>query len=223
MKLALIGKNISHSQSEKIYKRFYKNLTYTLIDIDSEEELPSLENLFNEFDGVSITSPYKENYFDNVETLDDLEELKIINTIKQTPSGYLGTLTDLNAFEEIFTESFKDKVEKKHLPIYILGDGNMAKMVKSYLDKSSRDYQQFSRKLDNLADFENNNSLKEALIINTCSRDYIFSGSIHQYSYFWDFNYLHPHESIIAQSQYISGLELLERQAIYAMKFWQSN
>ncbi len=63
-KLALIGKNISHSKSPEIYNKLLNNqVEYTLLDCDTVDAIPSLDELMKKFDGVSITSPYKESLF----------------------------------------------------------------------------------------------------------------------------------------------------------------
>ena len=222
MKLALIGKNISHSKSEEIYRQYFQDLTYSLLDIQSVSELPSLEELFSEFDGVSVTAPYKKAYIHETKKSFDLEKLGIINTIKKKSNHFEAILTDKLAFEEIFARDFQSFINDKSIPVYLLGDGDMGKMVASSLNHFKLPFSQFSRKLKNLSDFENKLSLDKSLIINTCARDYVYSGTIHSESRFWDFNYSHPHENLINAENYINGLGLLESQAKHAVDFWRS-
>lgn len=215
MKLALIGKSISHSRSEEIYKKLLNNkVEYTYLDISDEASLPSLDELFSKFDGISITSPYKSSYFSHVSTSSELERLKIINAIRFSNKQYQGVLTDLSAFREIF-KSLNDK----SMNIKILGDGSMGRMVAEELKRESIRYQVYSRKLNNLDKISN----EAAFLINTCSRDYVFSNQINSQSCFWDFNYsFDPHQELRGKCNYIDGLSLLEKQAQHALNFWQS-
>jgi hypothetical protein len=64
----------------------------------------------------------------------------------------------------------------------------------------------------------------QPIVINACSRDYIFTGDLTGEEIFWDYNYTFaPHASLLPQlvKSYIDGQELLELQAISAIEFWE--
>jgi shikimate 5-dehydrogenase len=61
------------------------------------------------------------------------------------------------------------------------------------------------------------------VVINSCSRDFVFSGSLHRDLIFWDYNYsFKPHQNTLpSQVQaYYDGEEMLRLQAIAAIEFW---
>ncbi len=56
-KLALIGKSIQHSRSPDIYKKLIGTLIqYDLLDYQHPNEIPSVDTLFKEYIGISITN-----------------------------------------------------------------------------------------------------------------------------------------------------------------------
>ena len=58
-KLALLGRNISHSQSPSIYRKLLgEKLDYKLFDYKNEDEIPSLENEIVKIDQDSILVCY---------------------------------------------------------------------------------------------------------------------------------------------------------------------
>jgi hypothetical protein len=61
------------------------------------------------------------------------------------------------------------------------------------------------------------------IVINACSRDFVFKGAINRDTLFWDYNYnFIPHQSTLPLkvSTYLDGQELLELQAQKAAAFW---
>ena len=63
----------------------------------------------------------------------------------------------------------------------------------------------------------------QTVIINACSRDFVFKGKLNASHVFWDYNYqLIPHQNTLPSQvhSYIDGLEMLRRQALAAVKFW---
>ena len=78
VKLALIGSNIAHSKSQDMYEKILKqSINYDLIDVP-KNELPTLIDLAAQYDGVSITAPYKKDYLDKIS---NKEEHSMINTL----------------------------------------------------------------------------------------------------------------------------------------------
>ena len=221
-KLALIGKNISHSQSPEIYKKIIRDtIEYDLIDIGNEKELPSLEELKKIYQGINITTPYKENYVGQVDIDPFFDKLGAINCIS-FEKKIRGTNTDYLAVRDIFYD-----IQKEHLieHIFILGSGIMSKITQFFFDCNKLNYQIFSRKLGNDIEKIDFSAYKHSLVINACSREFEFSGRINETSIFWDYNYsFGPHQSYFDQngqaSLYRDGHDLLYTQAKYSAYFW---
>lgn len=218
--LALIGKNISHSKSEQMYRKILNStFKYTLIDCNHETQIPPLEYLFSKYSGVSITSPYKKHFLDNVIIDINTQKIGAINCIKYKNDKYYGYNTDYLAIEEIIKKnSYLDK------EIIILGDGAMANVFRVILDGSSKKYKSYSRRLSgdiSKIDFYSEDKAN-LLIINCCSRSFNFEGSVGKNSVFWDLNYSHDFHKISLTEKciYIDGEELLFKQAQHAVKIW---
>src|SRR5690606_26020523 len=114
-KLALIGKKITHSRSPILYRKILGlETSYDLIDVEVNQ-LPLLSALSLKYDGLNITSPYKENYIDQVKIEDDLVlALGAINTIDLRKTNYLATNTDLLAVRVIL-KNYVSRFRKLHL------------------------------------------------------------------------------------------------------------
>ena len=218
LKLALIGKNISHSKSENIYKKLLKEeFYYDLLDFSSESDLPKLSELQNRYLGISITSPYKKYYLNEVE---DLSQTGIINTVRFLGSELEATNTDFHAIHFLLTRYLNSGIKKIHL----LGNGAMAQTVLLALEKFPVDLIQYSRKAKNLDKISSGLLDHKALVINTCSRDYVYKGPKDKSYHFWDMNYdFSPHREYFHSSRvnYIDGMEQLYLQASFALKFWK--
>jgi hypothetical protein len=87
---------------------------------------------------------------------------------------------------------------------------------------------QFSRKNHhNLANLDLTTLSLEGiqlLIINSCSRDYVFKGRTTGDEIFWDYNYSFiPHQNSLPSlvKLYQDGQDMLELQAKAAIKFWK--
>lgn len=227
-KLALIGKNIQHSKSPEIYRKIISpHIIYDLLDYETELKLPTAIELLRIYDGINITSPYKEHFLNQVELSSNAKKLGAINCLKKIGNKIIGENTDYLAILDILRE-FQHKHGK--LKVVILGDGVMSKVTISALSFLGYDFEVLSRKktknfdqLDLEIYFSNQNN--QPLVINTCSRDYIFSGKIDERAIFWDFNYdFSPHTSSLSAivKQYLDGYSMLFKQAEYALAFWSS-
>lgn len=224
MKLALIGKNISHSKSPEMYKKILSDVDYSLLDYQHESEIPSLLTLFEKFEGISITSPYKQSFNKQVELVGVAKELQAINCVRLKNNKLQGTNTDYSAIVDILKE-----LNNKYgnLDVVILGDGVMANVTGLALRGLKISYRQFSRKLTDgfsmLKKIENLN-VGRLLIINCCARDYISNIELKSSDIFWDFNYnFKAHqEKYTSKCTYLDGLDMLFRQAVYAVTFWSS-
>lgn len=226
MKFALIGKNIKHSRSPEMYEKITgTTLDYDILDIESEEKLPSIEELKSKYRGVNITSPYKTHYLKDVVFESPFEYKEAINAICFYPNKIVGTNTDAVAIElEIMglKKSFPD------LFFVILGDGVMSQLTTSILDQKKMKYEVLSRKKNgdisqmNLSEYVK--KIDQVVVINTCSRDFVFSGVLHSSFIFWDYNYSFiPHQNTLPSQvkYYHDGQRMLELQAIAAAKFWK--
>lgn len=234
IKLALIGKDIQHSKSPEIYKKLLAgNIQYDLLDYENPSLIPTAHELLQKYDGVSITSPYKKHFLNQVTLTNQAKDLGAINCLRKDSQGYSGENTDFSAIMEILDNLIKSH---HHLNAVVLGDGVMSKIVRIALEKKKIDYKLFSRRITddldhlNIAQVFNDQFLNAAqarqIVINTCSRDFVFKGELKKNSLFWDFNYnFTPHmHSLPSKCQnYFDGMEMLELQAIHALAFWSIN
>lgn len=232
IKLALLGRGIQHSRSPEIYQRLLvSKIHYDLLDYPNPSLIPKLEDIFSIYDGISITSPYKRHFLDKVKLTEQAQKLGAINCIRQNIDGFHGENTDYSAIVEILK---KLRIKHDGLQAIILGDGAMSNVTQVALQELGIDFNLYARKITNdfdrinLTEAFSNDSFnsKQKIVINTCSRDYIFKGIIDKETIFWDFNYsFSQHAQILpAQTQYyMDGIEMLELQAIHALHFWSIN
>ncbi len=222
MKLALVGKNISHSLSPKLQKEIWKDqlVTYDLIDVSDISELPSLDELALKYDGINITTPYKEAYVKEVRIVSDLGKMiGAINTISLKDKT--ATNTDILATEKILSDFYRNN---SLLEVHLLGSGVMARMTELIAKKLKIPFHQYSRATHgDLTNFDLKNLDHNALVINACSRSFTFKGDISSQVIFWDFNYSFDPHRYLAQKvkAYFDGQELLWEQAKFAALFWQ--
>lgn len=227
-RFALVGKDISHSRSPEMYRKLISpNVHYDLLDYKESSLIPSAKELLTNYDGINITSPYKQHFLNEVELTPTAKELGAINCLKKGKDKVWGENTDYLAIVDIL-----NGLKNTHgdLDVVILGDGVMSRVAQLALKNVHLSFRIFSRKLTK--DFAQLNldetifsSPKRPLVINTCSRDFVFSGKISKEALFWDYNYnFSSHFSQIPSKvhQYMDGLEMLERQAFYAVAFWSN-
>lgn len=221
-KLALIGKDISHSKSQEMYEKILKRFVYyDLIDCDKETEIPQLSFLRENFHGVSITAPYKRFFIDKLIVKNP--KLDSINAIAFEKQDIVGVNTDYLAAKDILEELFQNNPFSE---ILVLGSGAMSKMLELIFNELKLSFTQISRKKNNfdLIPKVLDRASNKVLIINACSRDYTFQLESHRNFVFWDMNYnLVKHSEMFEQVgiDYIDGIGLLELQAKYALSFWK--
>lgn len=227
MKYALIGKNISHSRSPFIYRKLIsESLYYDLIDIDQSSHLPALQDLSKTYQGINITSPYKQHYLNDVIIEDsEVAELKAINTIALTSRGFFATNTDLLAVRSIL-QNLRHKHPGLHL--IILGRGVMGRLTEIVAKGLMIPFKTLERKSGLSANSDLlalDDGTHPLLVINACSRDFVFEGNIPKSAFFWDYNYnFLPHQNTLPfrVSLYLDGQEMLWLQAKAAVKFWET-
>lgn len=217
-KLALLGKNISHSKSQEMYENLLgRSIEYELIDICDETSIPSLQELFIVNEGLSITSPYKKFFLDEVIMDEETQKLDAINCIKKEENKFFGYNTDYLALKYIIQNQF-NKIDN----VYVLGDGSMAHVLICLLNKLRIPFEQFSRRSgDCLEKLDLSHLSKQTLVVNTCSRSFIFNGKISKEVTFFDLNYnFKEHDHLTQVSNYVDGLEMLRLQAKFALEIW---
>lgn len=230
IKLALLGKNISHSKSPEIYKNLIaQKFTYDLIDCQEFKDVPSLLELSNKYSGINITAPYKKYFFNEVQLDQAALRVSAINCIRFVDETAIGTNTDFDAFKKIFlAKNFQNNFE-----IIILGDGAMANMVRVALNDFEINVKQFSRKNDGELNKIDYNSFvsddgRGKLLINCCSREFLFNPQnwnkkSNQSWTFFDLNYSHENQKSLCLTHgfsYYDGEEMLLEQARLALQFW---
>lgn len=217
LKLALVGQNISHSRSQEMYEKILgRKVAYSLLDYRDEHDIPKASELLERYVGVSITTPYKEHFLDEVKISQEVLPLKAINCLGKVNNQLVGTNTDFLALKEILKRY-------SHKNIIILGSGAMFRVCSKILQDESTSFLNFNRAKDGDIDKIDLSKYENSLIINTCARSYIFNGRLHESAIFYDLNYnFEKHVDYFSQlgNQYIDGLELLELQAKYALEFW---
>ena len=224
VKLALIGKNIAHSQSPSTYEKLLTfPVQYDLINIQKREELPPLEKLGESYEGVNITSPYKQDYLSQVDVDKLAKNLGAINCISFQQSRPQGTNTDYWAIRDIFRTLKDERIIEN---IFILGSGVMSKTTQFFFDNHHIMYKVLSRKSGDEMSHRDFSAYRNSLIINTCSRNFEFSGHLNETSLFWDYNYaFSPHQSYFDKNNqeflYRDGYDLLYIQAKYSVYFWK--
>lgn len=228
MKLALVGKSIAHSRSPELYKKLINNsLAYDLIDIQLESDLPDLINLSTSYNGINITSPYKRSYFPLVQVgLMEAIELGAINTISFNRRGWFGTNTDVYAVEKILRKMMEDF---SRLNLIILGSGVMGQLTsiiakKLKLNHTVIDRSQGLNSHMSLLPYDRVDS--QNVVINACSRSFIFEGEISKTTIFWDYNYdFSPHMTSLPPKVafYMDGQEMLALQAEEASRFFEEH
>lgn len=223
IKLALIGKNISHSKSPQIYRGFLgDNVDYQLLDYNSRNEIPTAQELMMNYRGVSITAPYKDHFLTQVRVAPEVQSLGAINCLYKESGAIYGTNTDLTAMREIIQRDLAGKDWR----VIILGSGAMSRVTRLALEENQISYDQFSRSTtSDLSKLDLKESFKtKCLIINCCAREFEFCGSAPSGSHYWDLNYSRANEKKSIESlglTYHDGEELLFLQAKHALRMWK--
>ncbi len=224
IRLALIGRNISHSRSPELYREILQvPHKYDLLDVEYESNLPSIEYLASHYHGINITSPWKPIY--QKYCIPGMQGWGAVNCLRFKDKVCEATNTDVVALKEIIPKMHSSYSVKNWM---VLGDGVMAKVVCRILYDLKIEHHAFARRNgDNMFDPLPSNLMEKSgtkIVVNCCSRDYTFTGKIDQNTVFWDLNYSHlQHETSLPKRclAYIDGTELLEIQAKHAVKFWE--
>jgi shikimate dehydrogenase len=226
MRLALIGRSVQHSRSPELYREIIgAHITYDLLDYANADEIPALQDLSAKYDGINITSPYKEHFLKEVEILDPrVSKLGAINTITFDGPRSLATNTDVVAVEAIL-KAYQQKFPS--LFVILLGSGVMARLTKIVCEELGQPFLQLSRaegsNMQQLDLSRYHERAQQILVINACSRQYTFSGKLAADFIFWDYNYhFLPHQNTLPSliKEYQDGQDMLRLQALAAAQFW---
>ncbi|MAZ48789.1 MAG: hypothetical protein CME65_09505 [Halobacteriovoraceae bacterium] len=219
--LALVGHPVAHSESPNIYERIFdKSISYDLLDFPLSQNIPSAQILLEKYDGISITSPYKQHFLNEVETQGEYKNA--LNTLYKSDDKLLGVNTDYIGCSQILDEVYKRQTFSTAI---ILGDGSMSHMLQQILKNFDSKVICLSRRQDNLDHLDQviDECSTHSLVINSCSREYIFRFNVAKELVVWDLNYNSESKAWFRKFpniEFMDGIDLLERQAKNAVSFW---
>lgn len=229
-RIGLIGGDLSYTESPRIYKKLLqKDFEFIPFEINPDDSIPSLNSFFEKADFFAVTNPYKRSFLNEIDVIDNSVTLTSnLNNIYKKDGLIHGHNTDYLGFERLLLDQFSSN----NFKVILLGDGNLSMSVAQALNKNKFVYDQFSRRNDSLNQTALSNEINQIrrmdnlipLIINTCSREFIFNFEL-DYSgiYFWDLNYgISEHDKVLSQKVkvYQNGLTLLEEQAKCNITIW---
>ncbi len=154
MKLTLIGKALTHSQSPKIWERIFTcnnvNGTFTISDIPS---ISHLQEIIKEkdLDGFTVTIPYKQEIIPLLHSISpEAKAIGAINAVQIIEGKLHGYNTDLIGYERLLAATAaKASVDlQQKLRTLILGHGGAAKAVIYAHHKMGHDITIVSRHAD---------------------------------------------------------------------------
>ncbi|MFA5584636.1 MAG: hypothetical protein WDA09_10520, partial [Bacteriovoracaceae bacterium] len=176
VRLALVGRNIRHSKSPELQKQIWGEALdcYDLIDVE-EGDLPSLSELSKRYIGINVTTPYKEAYITQVTIESEVARLiGAVNTISLIDMSAINT--DAIAVEKLLRDYLQ---EIPKLRIHLLGAGVMARMTRIISQGLGLELFEYTRALNgDLSDLDLSNLESNDLVINSCSRSFVYQGSI---------------------------------------------
>ena len=183
-KLALIGKDISHSKSPVVYTDILKiDADYVLLDYENGCDIPCLKSLLATFSGISVTAPYKRYIYELCDEIhSSAEKVKAVNCFYMEDAKVVGANTDLLALEVLL------KDYRSYDNHYILGNGAMADVISYILKKKSVRYKQFARSLGHNLSTLSFESVDKLIIYNCCAREFIFDTKLKESTTFFDLN-----------------------------------
>ena len=241
----LIGKNLTHSFSEKYFKNKFsalglKDTQYNLFPLSNLVNMKEVISANPSLMGLNVTIPYKIDVLNYVDELDiNAKEIGAVNTLKIKRSGDIIKIKGYNTDYLGFLKSLKLLDYKAHKNALILGTGGASKAVAYVLKLLNIDFLFVSRQPNDEVTINYNDINKEllsryTLIINTTPL-----GMHPDVRSFPDIPYQHldekyllfdlvynPEKTVfldkgLQQNAYIcNGLNMLYAQAEYSWKIW---
>ena len=207
-KFALIGKNISHSLSPRVFRKIlrHQDFQYDLLDFQGFPNEEKIRDLLIRYHFINVTSPFKKN----ASLCCDIKKTNYpqsINTLYLKNQKIIGLNTDAYGFEYLI-KHYKLNLTKK---ISLFGDGLMSSLAQEMI--KNKNVELFSRKQQN---FDQIYRQKHEIILNTLSRSAPLQYEKIQTKVFLDLNY-----DILKSSlnyDYKDGLRFLITQAYHGLK-----
>ena len=130
----LIGEKLGHSLSVPIHRIMFRELgldaDYTLIEVPKDGFEDSVRRLFEQYDGLNVTIPYKKDVIPLLDSLNPLaQEVGAVNTIR-TGTPLQGFNTDVQGFSDMLRRAGISAAGK---PCFILGTGGASLAVRTAL------------------------------------------------------------------------------------------
>ena len=176
-KFGLIGYPLTHSFSQKYFKRKFKvekisNCEYKNFPLKNIDELPNLIKNTPNLKGLNVTIPFKKlviPYLDDIHIV--AKQIGAVNTIKIERENNNIKLIGYNTDVYGFRQSLVRKMENKHSLALILGTGGASKAIEYVLKNMNIKYLLVSReKKDNgitYSEISREKIQQHTLIINT--------------------------------------------------------
>lgn len=239
----LIGFPLTHSFSEKYFAEKFnreeiEDALYELFPLTDIEDIRILFEVNKDLKGINVTIPYKESVIQYLDDLDDVaQKIGAINCVKIDDIQRVGYNTDYMAFRD----SIKPLLNATHKNALVLGTGGASKAIVFALNELGIKTQLVSRNsgINCITYAELNQAIIEdnTVIINctplgmfpemtTCPEiPYQFIGPNHL---LFDLIYNPSITQFLQKGQdkgatIKNGLEMLQLQAEYAWKIWNSD
>lgn len=137
LKLAVVGKDVSKSDSAKMHtfdlKKMGVDCEYSLISLTKEEFDARVESLLNELDALNVTIPYKLDVIPHLKKLEgDAKTFGAVNVVKDR----IGYNTDGVGFLLMLQNN---EIDVKGKDVLVLGAGGAGRsVVKKLLDEGAK-------------------------------------------------------------------------------------
>ncbi len=147
MKFGLIGRRLSHSFSQRFFTQYFeKHNIKAQYDNIELSEINDFKRIIQrgEYNGFSVTNPYKElvmMYLDNIDTT--AQTVGAVNCIKVDDYGLTGYNTDVHGFRT----SIEPYLKSFHKRALVLGSGGASKAVQTAFRELGIDYLIVSRNI----------------------------------------------------------------------------
>ena len=172
LKFGLLGRSLGHSFSKSFFTNYFVtnhiDAIYENIEIENIEDFTNV--LKQNFSGLSVTTPYKEEVIPFLDGLDDVaKDIAAVNAIVIKNGKSIGFNTDAYGFQQ----SIKPFLSNKHERCMIFGTGGSSKAVSYVLKTLGIDVIFISRnpKLKNEFSYEevNDNMINACKLVVNCT------------------------------------------------------